>query len=644
MSLLRLRKLLIVYLLLLVPIGWLATKYQPYLLDGDAVCYMDIADLLHAHRWAGAVNGYWNPLYPALLAFAQVVFHPTRWNELPAYYFANYGIFLLELVAMLVFVYALDNLRARTSIAAAPPLLSRNALAFLGLALIVIASQRELATGLVRPDALLQALMLLAFAMLMQSLATESLLYAALMGLFFGLAYLTKSFAFVVALLSIATMFVFQLWLQRRAILRVLANTVLSLLVFGAIAGPYIAALSHQKHRFDFGDSGALNYAWYSGGVEKMHLEPPPISPASSFGPATVHLIHPEQQLLASPGIYSYRAERYGTYPDWFDTTYFNERIIPHLNPPALIKRDTRNAVLVVRYLFNHPEAWILFALLLVLGARLRFGNWRRDNFWLPMILLGLVMWILYGLVNIEERYVTLAYIVMLLPLFAALRTPQPEADEFLAPAGKLQPQRTSSLATPVLAGNPFGAAPTSWLPSASTAMVVLLAFLAAGESLRLALEQRRYETSLPHPWYNSEMFGAAHALQKLGVHPGDEVACMGFYACLNNNYWARLAGVRILTEIYNPNGDLFEQWAGLPNRAQVLDVLRAQNATVLVAQFDPAALNSNSPAAQGWVRLDGTDLYAYPLTVRDTLTPGARTTSSTPATLPWNTTREGGP
>src|SRR6185437_9428871 len=121
--------------------------------------------------------------------------------------------------------------------------------------------------------------------------------------------------------------------------------------------------------------------------------------------------------------------------------------------------------------------AWILLVLLMALGARLRFGNWRRDNFWLPMILLGLAMWVLYGLVNVEERYVTLAYLVVLLPIFAALRVPQPNADEF-------EP------------------APSSWLPSASTAMIVLLAFLAAGESLRLSLEQRRYETTLPHPWY----------------------------------------------------------------------------------------------------------------------------------------------
>jgi hypothetical protein len=174
--------------------------------------------------------------------------------------------------------------------------------------------------------------------------------------------------------------------------------------------------------------------------------------------------------------------------------------------------------------------------------------------------------------------------------------------------------------------------------------MIVLLALLAAGDSLRIALERRRYETALPRPWYNAEMFDAAQSLQQLGVKPGDEVACMGSYACLNQNYWARLAGVRILTEVYNPNGELFRQWAGLPNRAQVLDVLRAQDAKILIAQFDPASFGDDPAAAQGWIRLDNTDLFAYPLTLRDTLTPGARTISSTPAALPWNTTREGGP
>ncbi|HVG26452.1 MAG TPA: hypothetical protein VM865_02510 [Acidobacteriaceae bacterium] len=616
-----LRRWLYALLILILPVAWLSGQYDRYIIDGDAVAYMDIADLLHAHRWAGAVNGYWHPLYPSLLAGAQVVFHTTRWNELGAYYVVNYLIFGLQIVAMLLFVAALERLRRRMvggehDSGEHASLLSREALGLLGVTLVVIAAQRELSMGKIRPDALLQGLMLLAFAMLLQALATESLVYAPLMGLFFGLAYLTKSFAFLVALLSIGAMMVFQAWLQRRKLPRVVIGGALACVVFAVVAGPYMAALSKQKGRFDFGDSGALNYAWYSGGVEKMHLEP---WMTKSFGPATVKLVHPERQLLAQPGVYSYRAEPYGTYPDWFDTTFFNERIVPKTNWPVLVRRDARNVVLVVRYLFDHPEAWVLLIVLLLGGARVRFGQWRQEGFWLPMMLLGGAMWVVYGVVNIEQRYVTLAYLVMVIPVFAMLWVRDADAGGDVKERG-LRPR------------------------TAATGAVVLLALLAAGESLRMALEERRQETSMPHPWYDGQMFGAAAGLQAMGVRPGDEIACMGAMACLNQNYWARLAGVRILTEIYNPNPHLFEQWAGLPNREQVLGVVRNEGAKVLVAQFDPGAVSAGPGAGEGWVRLGETQLYALPLGSQATLVEGARTTSTTPAALPWTTMREGGP
>ena len=216
-----LRRALLVYLALLIPIAWLSTKFERYQMDGDGMACMDIADLMRAHHWAGVVNGYWHPLYPAGLALAQRLFHTTRMNELHAYYVLNYIIFLASVVAMLAFVTSLDKLRKRMTPSAeqnagAGPLLGLNALRLLGVGLVVIASQRELSMAQARPDALLQALMLAAFAMLLQSLATESLIFTPLLGFFFGLAYLAKSFAFVVALLTIAVMMLFQALLQRR--------------------------------------------------------------------------------------------------------------------------------------------------------------------------------------------------------------------------------------------------------------------------------------------------------------------------------------------------------------------------------------------------------------------------------------------
>lgn len=648
MSPARTRTLLLVYLLLLVPVGWLATAFEPFQVDGDAVAYMDLADLIHAHRWAGVVNGYWHPFYPALLAAGQAVLKPSRQTELGTYYAVNFVIFLAEIAAMWWFAGALDSLRSHGETNSlrlrGTGLLDRNALRLLGIALVVIAAQRELSMGKVRPDALLQALMLCAFAAMLAALAGKSLWSPALMGMFFGLAYLTKSFAFVIALFSLAAVVAVQLAWQRRPRRHVVAGGTLALLTFAAFAGPYVAALSRQKGRFDFGDSGALNYAWYAGGVEKMHLEP---WMTASFGHATVAMRHPEEQLLASPDVYSYRAETYGTYPAWFDTTFFNERITPHLNLPVLLRRDSRNVVLVFRYLLNHPEGWLLLGLLLWTGARPRLAFDRSALFWIVPVSLGLLMWGLYGLVNIEERYVTLAYLLVLLPVFALLRQPQPGAE--IQPAAEIQPGAETTAFTPA-----------SRLPAHSA--VALLAVLALGNSLRLALEARRTSLHLPHPWYSPEEFGAARALAGLGIGTGDEVACMGTAACLNQEYWARLADVRILTEVYNPNAaHLLEQWNGLDNRAEVIATLRGEGARVLVASFDPGVAASDAPdpenarsTLRAWIRLGDTSFFALPLRLRalDGVYRASAESSGNgllhpPAiapALPWDTHRGGGP
>ena len=348
--------------------------YDSYQIDGDAVAYMDIGDLLRAHHWAGIVNGYWHPMYPAFLALGHTLFRANPATELRAYYFVNFGIFLLGMVAVVCFTDAIARLREAAS-QRASYLLDRNTLRYLGLALLVVASQRELSLGKVRPDALLQAFLLLAIAALLRHLASNRLRYVALMGVALGCAYLTKSFAFVFAFLCIFVLAAFRWFWLRHAVKRIIPAVLVALTCFAIVAGPYIAALSIQRGRFDFGDSGSLNYAWYVGGTEKMHLQP---NQTAQFGSSEVHLKHPEKELLHTPLILSYAAMPYGTYPDWFDTSYWNEQIKPHFKLRDDFPRFARNCVLVVRYLFNHPEALILLALLFVFGARLSM-RWRPD-------------------------------------------------------------------------------------------------------------------------------------------------------------------------------------------------------------------------------------------------------------------------
>jgi len=570
------------FLAALVTFGY--ALYDSYQVDGDAVAYMDIGDLIRGHQWAGVINGYWNPLYPAALSLGHILFHATRYTELRAYYMVNFGIFLLEMFAVVAFTDALTQLRdlreaAHESETRASFLLDRYTLRYLGLGLLMISTQRELSMGKIRPDALLQALLLLGLAALLKNLATSYPRYAALMGFALGLAYLTKSFALLFTLLCVIVLIVFRLYWQKHTPTRVAANALLALVCFIIVAGPFIAALSKQKGRLDFGESGALNYAWFVSGTEKMHLQP---NPASLFGAAEVHLKHPENQLLQTPPIFSYKQLPYGTYPDWFDPSFWNDRIKPHTNPHLAIIILSQCFLRVIRCLANHPEPWLLLALLFLLGARLPL-DWRpsANAFWLSPVILGVAILCIYGIVHIEDRYIAVAFLAILLPLFAALR---------VFPSGHTGATRT-----------------------AASAAVLLLAMLALGESARSVGELRRNlaTTGSPAGYYDPDTFGAAHALNALGVGQGDTVACIGARACHNDHYWARLAGVRILTEIYEPTTNLKPAFAHMPNRDQAIDVVRQQGGKVLVGYFDPSPVTGTSPVSSGWHQLDESHFYA---------------------------------
>jgi hypothetical protein len=575
-----LRRLFPLYCLLVAGVTFGYALWDNFQLDGDAINYMDLGDYLRAGNWPAIVNGYWHPMYPAFLSLGHAIFHATLATELRAYYFVNYGIFLLGMLAICCFTDAM--VRLRDSMTGSNPgfLLEKYGLRYLGLALLVVASQRELSLGKVRPDALLQAFFLLAFAALLANLRTERLRDAMLMALVLGCAYLTKSFAFVLTFLAIGVLVAFRwIWL-RHSLARIAASAAVVLVCFGILAGPYIAALSHQHGRLDFGDSGALNYAWYVGGTEKMHLQP---YMTDRFGSAEVHLKHPERELMRNPQVLSYAQLPYGTNPDWFDTTFWNDQVKPHFNLRGEITRGSRNCVLVVRYLFNHPEGLLLLAVLLALGAR-PVLQWRpadRSAFWLVPLVLGILIWGIYATVNTEERYVAVAYLMLILTIFATLHA-----------------QRTA-------------------LQFTACALIVLLGLLSAGESLRIVFENRRQLAILgiSRGWQSPQEENAAQALTSMGLQPGDTVACVGYEACLGDYYWARLARLRINAEIYDPEAiPAYDYLTEMSNRDQAIAAVRSTGAKVLVADFAGARVVPADPAMQQWRQLGESTVYELPL------------------------------
>jgi len=131
--------------------------------------------------------------------------------------------------------------------------------------------------------------------------------------------------------------------------------------------------------------------------------------------------------------------------------------------------------------------------------------------------------------------------------------------------------------------------------------------------------------------WTHPESIQTALGLSQLGIQPGDTVACMGWHACLYDFYWARLAGVRILTEVYVPDQPADAFLEQVPNRAEMFDTLRKQGDKAVVGYFNEARMTGRTPATEGWQELGDSHLYAYPLN----LPPGASTHQSTPGPNP---------
>ncbi len=567
----RLRTVVLLYALLMLLCGVGYAKYDHYQLDGDAVAFMDIADAIHAHRWSLVINGYWNPAYAAALAAGQIVAHPSRWSELQTYYWVNYFVFACCIGALLLFVRELCRVRAKfVPDADTYSAFSLPALSLASLGLLFFSFQRELSLSAVRSDSLLLLLFLLAATCLLRLQQGGLFVYFPLLGAALGAAYLTKSFAFLPSGFLLAALFVWGLR-AREDRKRILAGTMVAGVVFAAIAGPYIAAISLQRGRLTTGESARLNYSFFVDQTGRWHEWH-----TGNLGHAKADFKHHEELIINTPPVYSYAQHPLGTYPLWFDPAYWTDTLIPQVYLKGHLLRVARTTMLLLRFIGGHMEPFILIASALLMGC----VYLRRRVFWLPLIplvLWGLLMLGIYFPIDLQDRYLTGPFLFVMIPLLAMLRLPE-----------------------------------GSSLREAASGMAVLFAGLAFGLAVMQIGELRRYENLYHQPGgaYNPQIYPAAQSLAALGVSPGDAVACFGDQACYVDHYWARLAGTQVLAEIEVPDGsDPGVFWEKVQDKQEVLDALRARHIRVIVSKFASAA-----HVGEGWQQLGKSDFYAYML------------------------------
>jgi hypothetical protein len=549
-------------------------RYDPYQLDGDAISYMDIATSLAHRRWHEAVNGLWNPGYPAVLAIAEKLNRFGKMQELQALYWVNYVIFLGCIGCTWFFVRGILHLRAR-NIASGQEgsswVLPDSLVYLASFSIVLLSWLHEFSPGKIRVDGLFASLLLLAFGSLVRSIDSRSFLAYFGSGSFFGLAYLVKSPGLVIAIVALLLLI---LVLYRLGKLKdSVWKLALAWIAFLVTCGPYIAALSLQKHRFDTGDSARLNYAWLVAGTEPQHLLN---NQPARFGNSFVKLKHSEAVLMSNPIIVSFNRFPHATDAFWFDPSYFNEGIAPRFSfirqARVIIEQSHHLFIFVV----NHSYIFSLLVLSVLWGARPSFSQELR--------LLAVVFYCLFAFCVL--MYLSVHFL-----------------DRYIA--GLFWPACIVTLA--------FFTTSDNWKRgmTSGAAVFMALAILLSGVQNVIRMRQAAIFSGKTHGWYSTEEFGAAKKLAGDGIPAGSVVTC--FRACNTGPYWARLAGVRITSEIYDPKymsdtEDGNSSWDKLPNKAEVFLALKATGSKGIVGDFE-----HSPPSDEGWEHLAGL-YYFHPL------------------------------
>jgi len=324
---------------------------------------------------------------------------------------------------------------------------------------------------------------------------------------------------------------------------------------FLVVSVPFIGWLSVAKGRFTIGDAGRFNYSLTMNEIGRLaHWQKDVLTGAP--------LKHPTRKLLDQPALFEFATPIGGTYPPWTDPYHWFEGMSIHFSV-------SRQLTVIAKSLWLY---WFILPPLVVGGIAVAslaseplsntggiFSHW-------PIVIPAAVALCMYALIHVEYRYVAPFIVVLWSGIFAGIR-----------PQG----------------GAAISRALSSILVGTGLVLLVALAFETV-ESINAAA---RGQESSPVQLVR----GTAASLERAGFKPGTQVATI---AGLDQPYWARMLGLRIIAEV--PFDQRMSFWFGGDDvQRRVLSIFRQTGATVVVAENVPAVANTS-----GWRHVDGTDAW----------------------------------
>jgi hypothetical protein len=512
--------------------------------DIDGICYVEIGEAFLRRDWAHAVNAYWSPLYGLFLAAALRLFQTSPENE----------VYVLQLVNILVYagtLTALDfllqqiieakGLLRQWNEAGETTSLPAWSIIALGYALFAWAAAYWLFLWLVVPDVLLAGFLFLATGIVLRIRHHgANWRRFVTLGIVLGVGYLTKTVMFPLALVFLAAAALATGDLRRGG-----RYAAVGALVFALIAAQLAVAISARVGRPTFGEAGRLNYLWYVDGITPWRFwrgEPP--------GSGTPK--HPVRLVSQSPRIYEFATPVGGTYPIWYDPSYWYAGASLRFDVRKQISRLEQSVRFYADEFLYSFQPLLLGGILVLcfMGGRAasRAAASSLLRQW-PSLAPPLVGLAFYAAVWVEMRYVAAFLVILWLSLFAAVRVP-------VGPGWR----RRNAV---VIAG----------------LVAIALVPTVVRTARDLAHEKLNPDNDSAVQWQNAE------AMRRLGIGPGDAVGVIG-NGWFNGTRWAHLARVRIIAEL--PDAGQF--WKASPGkRARVLALFEKTGAKAVFTTSAPA-------------------------------------------------------
>jgi hypothetical protein len=526
-----------------------AATYQ--MMNPDGIAYLDIADRYVQGDFRSAVNAVWSPMYSWALSPVVAMSSGSTTIEFSLVHLANLVIYLVALTAFEFFWRQVSAAAHGRSIpdGSFPPW----AWTLYGYLLFVWVSLELISISAVTPDLLMSALLYVAAGLVARIRVVGASASAfAMLGMVLGLAYLSKSVMFPLSLVIIAIAVAPIKSAPMRAV-----RTALALAMFAATAGPFVALISEAKGRFTFGEAGHLTYLKVMNGVPYAHWQ---------GYPGEMPLKHPSRRILDVPPIYEFGSPVPGTYPIGYDPSYWYEGAVARFSFSVQREALLQNVAFYARlFLVNQLAPLFTVLVLYLVATRSAASGSPFFESWGFALIAGAAL-LLYALVLVEGRYVGAFLLLLWADLLSRVRLPSAARARTVAVI-----VMTAAMVT------------LAWPVARSSLNVtrVLLLYWQASEPTRQVL--------LP-VWPDQ----VAAALRQSGVSAGDEVAVIGYAF---ESYWARLARVRIVAEMFGWEASPF--WRDPGTRERALTAFAGAGAKAVIAEQVQADL-----VPEGWRRV----------------------------------------